>query len=319
MSAAGSQAERRRARAEVGTLKSLDVAPRTHTRYTKAVSKYFRWCDRHQKAFPKTRLGIDALLTEYIETLWQEGDARADASDVLSGIQFFIKPLKGHLREAWHSLGIWQKHEAPDRAWPFGADEVMAMAGFACHDGDVALGASLLAGFTGILRTCEMFSIEAGALEPEPNDNLLLNLGWTKGALRHGAPEHVVLDDAATILLLKAAAKRRQPGDKLVGRSMSTCRRDFSLLVKRLHLKPELRKPYGIRRGGATFHFRSLRNLGLTTTRGRWRHQTTCRIYIDEAAALLSSVKHSWAQKAAISRGQQFLKEALAKLRSRST
>ena len=48
-------------------------------------------------------------------------------------------------------MGIWQKHEVPGRAWPFGAVEDMAKTGHACHDGVVALGARLLAGSTGIL------------------------------------------------------------------------------------------------------------------------------------------------------------------------
>ena len=69
-------------------------------------------------------------------------------------------------------MGIWQKHEAPGRAWPFGAVEDKAKTGLACHDGVVAPGARLLAGFIGILpaagggtkRLVEFFIDEAAAL-----------------------------------------------------------------------------------------------------------------------------------------------------------
>ena len=103
------------------------------------------------------------------------------------------------------------------------------------------------------------------------------------------------------------------PDDKIIGSSAAKFRAGFSSLVRKLGLDPATRKPYGLRRGGATYHFRQLRNLPLTAARGRWRHHNTCKIYIDEAAELMARVKWSQLQLKAIEKGKALLASCVAK------
>ncbi|CAE7472001.1 unnamed protein product [Symbiodinium sp. CCMP2592] len=44
---------------------------------------------------------------------------------------------------------------------------------------------------------------------------------------------------------------------------------------------------YSLRRGGATFHWQRTQNFEAAMLMGRWQEQRTCRIYLDEARALL--------------------------------
>ena len=77
---------------------------------------------------------------------------------------------------------------------------------------------------TGILRTGEMCGIVAGSLEPDGQQGtILLDLGLTKGAQRHGQVEHVVLDGKIAITLMLAAARGQAPGERIFNRSMPEC------------------------------------------------------------------------------------------------
>ncbi|CAE7762207.1 unnamed protein product [Symbiodinium sp. CCMP2592] len=61
----------------------------------------------------------------------------------------------------------------------------------------------------------------------------------------------------------------------------------FQKLVVFLGLEEGTFLPYGLRRGGATFHWQTSQNFEATMIMGRWQDQKTCRIYLDEARALL--------------------------------
>ena len=47
-------------------------------------------------------------------------------------------------------------------------------------------------------------------------------------------------------------------------------------------------KPYSIRRGGATHHFRQHANMPATIVRGRWASSRTARIYIEDGMAQIA-------------------------------
>ena len=55
-----------------------------------------------------------------------------------------------------------------------------------------------------------------------------------------------------------------------------------------LDLEPAVWRPYGLRRGGATHHFRQFGNLETTIFKGRWGSSTTARTYIVEAMSVLA-------------------------------
>ena len=68
--------------------------------------------------------------------------------------------------------------------------------------------------------------------------------------------------------------------------SVPTFRHEFACLVKAVGLAPADYLPYCLRRGGATAFYQRF-GLGRTVVQGRWKDQTTARIYVDDARATL--------------------------------
>ena len=78
-----SQRERAKIRKDLGSLKSLTVQPATRTRYEKARTRFLKYLRDAGIAIPKQKLLMDELVSDYIETLWSQGEGRALASDTL--------------------------------------------------------------------------------------------------------------------------------------------------------------------------------------------------------------------------------------------
>ena len=117
---AGDRARRREMRARLGPLRNNQLKPGTLKRYGDAVNNFFSWMDRMSLPVPPRTGDFDVLLCEYLEHLWQEGDALALAGDTLSGLTHEVKNLKGSLRESW---ALW------DLAVPRAADSGAAALG----------------------------------------------------------------------------------------------------------------------------------------------------------------------------------------------
>ena len=122
------------------------------------------------------------------------------------------------------------------------------MAGVALSVGQRRLAVALLIQFLFFLRTAEIYGLR-------PRDVSCLQTGHVVVALPHT--------------------------------KMQVFRARFQQLVVFLGLEEGTFLPYGLRRGGATFHWQTCQNFEATMTMGRWADQKTCRIYLDEARALL--------------------------------
>ena len=228
---------------------------------------------------PGSTSGTDDLLAEFIEDCWLQGEARSLIGDALSGLQHVGPQLPRGLQDAWRLFGTWSKKEVPTRARPLLPEQVLAMAGFALLDGDVAMAAALLVSFNGLLRAIEVIVQANQATFDFSKGTCHLDLGLTKSGQRAGIAEHVIIDDPEAVLLLGRVLANKPAGVQLQ-RNTAAFRRAFAKLVVRIGASPGRYKPYSLRRGGATHHWRTLGNLGLTTVRGRWRHQTTARTYL---------------------------------------
>ena len=100
--------QRQRLRRSLGTLAQLTVAPATLQRYVIAVERFTAFLDARGTPYPRALRRLDALLSEYIESLWMDGDPKSWAANALSGIQHFIPSSKHHLPsqlEALYNLG----------------------------------------------------------------------------------------------------------------------------------------------------------------------------------------------------------------------
>ena len=82
-----SQEERKKRRAELGTLKSLTVQGSTRVRYDKALEQFWSFLRDEGRRLPDQAHELDQLLCEYLEHLWSEGVGRALASDTVAAVQ----------------------------------------------------------------------------------------------------------------------------------------------------------------------------------------------------------------------------------------
>ena len=73
----GSREERKKQRAEMGSLHSLTVQPRTRERYNRALEGFWAFLRDEGRAVPYNHADLDLLLQQYIEHLWTEGFGRA--------------------------------------------------------------------------------------------------------------------------------------------------------------------------------------------------------------------------------------------------
>ena len=307
----GSAQQRQEQRRAAGTLRSLQHQPATVERYKAVVKFFFDPLEAHGEDLPDSTSGTDDLLAEFIEDCWLQGEARSLIGDVLSGLQHFCPQLRRGLHDAWRLFGTWSKNEVPTRARPLLPEQVLAMAGFALLDGDVAMAAALLVSFNGLLRPIEVMLQANQATFDFARGTCHLDLGLTKKGMRAGIAEHVVIDDPEAALLLGRVLANKPAGAHLQPNWAAAFRRAFAKLVSRIGASPGRYKPYYLRRGGATHHWRTLGNLGLTTVRGHWRHQTTARIYLQYGVQMLEKLRLSPREKQLIALGKRRFEPAV--------
>ena len=289
-------------------MRSLALQPRTLKRYEGAVSLFFAWLEAAREALPATPEAMDEILAEYLEDCWAQGLGRGKAADSLSGLQHFVPSLRRSLKDSWRLLGVWSKNEVPTRVLPLLPDQALAMAGFALSDGDVCMAAAVLVAFNRLLRPSEVMVTRSQRTFDFDQGTCHIELGYAKGGQRSGVPEHVVIDELEGVLLLARAPAHKAPGDFLFPRGVASFRRAFRGLVERIGADPSKVLPYSLRRGGATHHWRTLANLSATCIRGRWRQQTTCRIYIQDGVAMLENLALSASQRRLIAEGKSLLR-----------
>ena len=302
---------RRAQRKQIGRLTDNRVQPRTRQRYREAVAKYMKWLEVEGKEMPSEPSEVEETVCDYIEDLWESGETRRWAGDVLSGLQFEIKALKGHLKEGWTLLGVWQKNEPPTRAIPMSREQAEAMAGEAMREKNWGMAAAYMAGFTELLRPIEIVNILAGdCVFNLEQGTVIVNLGFTKSGKRKGAPEKVVCRDETTTLMLALVLEGRPAGTKLVQGGMASFRMNFASHAAKI--RSEELRPYSLRRGGATYMFGVTGNMSKTTEKGRWANVRTARIYIDEAGVELARKKVSVLAKLKIKLSQKHFRQALS-------
>lgn len=285
------QIERKRERRALGTLKQLVVAPATHKRYLEAVSRFLAFLKMHEYGYPSSFSALDCRVSEFIESLWHNGDPKSFASDCLSGLGHFVPQCKKFLVGSWRLHGSWTRTELPARALPFTPVIVYALAQLAFQKGwpDVAL--LLLLGFDRYARTGELFCAKKADFTWNSScTRLVWSLPLTKGGQRTGAHESLVIDDMWLIGALRNFVANLAPGDLLRSSSPGVMRQRLKSLIADLGL-PHGFQWYSLRRGGASFAFRQSNDLPRVCFIGRWNHIRTARIYITDALAQLTEIQ----------------------------
>ena len=101
--------------------------------------------------------------------------------------------------------------------------------------------------------------------------------------------EAVVLRDPHTIRFIRCFAEALPADMQLLQSSVPDFRQTFEQLLTAVGCNRMGFKPYSLRRGGATMHFRRHQNFEATLLLGRWADSRTARIYLEDAVQTLLS------------------------------
>ena len=289
--ASASKLQRKQDRRQLGSLENLLVTPTTQKRYESALHTFFKWATDEKRSIPNETVHFDLLVSEYLNHLWEEGEGRALGSNTLAALQFKCPHLRKNLPSSWRLLSAWHKKELPMRAPPLTVPLLYSLCGVAMESSQPSFAVAMMVGFYSLLRTGEIAKIQAKDVTINAKaTQAVINLGLTKGGSRQGALEHVVLDFPPAVKMLQACLLNSQPGDYLLP-NIIHFRAAFKLYTDKLGLKEWSFKPYSLRRGGATHHFREHGLLSQTILKGRWLSSKSARIYINDGLATLATLK----------------------------
>eukprot|EP00438_Fugacium_kawagutii_P029680 Skav211484 [mRNA] locus=scaffold2188:226124:230616:- [translate_table: standard] len=304
---AKSKADRKKVRATLGTLSSLTVQPRTRVRYDRALQRFFSYLAEHKLTLPKQRSLLDGIVSDYLESMWAEGEGRSLASDTLAALQDREPYLKGQLVHSWRLLKTWVAHELPNRAPPFTEEVVQTLVGYCNFHNNHVFALSLLLGFYGLLRTGELLSIRNKDIAQASSSSVaVISLGLTKTGQRSGASESVTITEQDTLRRLWQWKTQTAPGTSLCP-APHRWRKSFNQILEQLALDDLHYRPYSLRRGGATFYFQRHGQLDRLLVQGRWQSSRTARIYIDDGLAVLAASQVKLSSRARVFH-QQFLR-----------
>eukprot|EP00435_Cladocopium_sp_Y103_P068329 s726_g31.t1 len=143
----------------MGTLKSLTVQHKTKERYQQSLHDFFTFLKHESLVLPRQREHMDALVSDYLEHVWAQGEGRAMASTFMAALQDYDPKLKNNLPGSWRLMKTWSTHEVPSRAPPMTEAVLRAMVGWAVMHEHHTFALSLLVAFYGLLRTGELLAV----------------------------------------------------------------------------------------------------------------------------------------------------------------
>jgi integrase len=256
--------------------------------------RFFLYLDHEAEPIGQTAAALDLQAARYIEYLWEQGDGKSWATDLLSALVWTSPNLKRQLLTACGLVRAWGIHELPARAPPLPRDAFFALAQALTETGhpDVGLGV-VLAGHC-LLRTGELLNLTWGDVELDATlVRGALNLGITKSGARRGVAESVSITQPWLVAMLYTYRRHhnKQPGDRFISSTSSAFRRVFAAALRILGWQDWGFMPYSLRRGGATELWRATGQLSQVTVRGRWSHPQTARIYVNDGLATLAQMQ----------------------------
>ena len=266
------------------------MQPKTRARYQAARNRFYNFLSSEGIQLPRKRDDLDAILAEYIDWLWLNGEGRGLASDTVAGLQDLDPRLKGHLSLTWRLLKTWHVNEIPNRAPPLPESALFAMVGWAVFHQHHTFALSLMLAFYGLLRTGELFELNSKSIMiTGPTKPAVISLGLTKGGKRAGAAESVTLHVEEVLRRLWHWKKSASPQEFLVPSSYRW-RSLFSECLTALKLTEFSFRPYSLRRGGSTFWFQKHASFDKLLVMGRWQASRTARIYLNEGLAMIAEL-----------------------------
>ena len=228
---------------------------------------------------------MDEQLAEFINSLYQRNRPLYIAGDALSGLKRFYPRLRRHLDLSGMYYKTWVKLIKRRKAIPLTKDIVRGMAVAGLLYGTPDFAAAILIGFASLLRTGEICSIQMKDVRIVHDDMMSVSLSNSKGAVRSGTSESVIIRDPALVQIIRPLKSKFGDEKSLYDGDCPAFRAMYKKAAVFYGLHSERATPHGIRRGGATWHFLFLNSYDLTQALGRWQQARTAKSYIDEAVA----------------------------------
>lgn len=278
-----------RAKARLGlALEDRALTPSTRERYARGVRRVLHLLE----ASPHP---VDEVLADWIEEKYSEGEGVTTIADTLSGLRHFSPNLKGQLKRSWRLFQLWRRLERPRQAPPFPQAFIEALVARAIEEHQFGFGLCLALGFWGMLRTGEFLSITPRQLMQGRKD-LVVQLGLTKTGKRRQQDENIVITHKPTLILAEFFIKERKAlgtmYDPVYTSGNIEFRKQFRAALNFFHFGTQFR-PYSLRRGGATAHFRQSGLMEATLIKGRWATNQAARQYIQEGLSVLAKLSVS--------------------------
>jgi len=167
---------------------------------------------------------------------------------------------------------------------PLHPDLVKAFVVFGILRKDPDFALAIYVCFLALLRGFEILNLSLEDCQSRGPGQLCLILRDTKGArLRNVEFETVTIKDPLVIRILLKCKKEWRV--RLFNKKPSEFYKRYQEAVNFFRLKHPRPTPHGIRRGGASWHFKLHGSFDRTVEHGRWASVGSARIYINEAAA----------------------------------
>lgn len=303
-----SRQHRKVERQKFGSLSSQIVEVKTRARYEECFEK-FRKFHRLQAEFglPEATL-FDEMVGEYVEYLWESGEAKSEASYTLAAIQYFRPQAKSHLPWSWKLAKAWNRIELPTRATPLSPEMVLSFAGQCFRWKQNNMGWLLILGFSMFLRTGEILNLRRkDVILPKGQASPILLLENTKTTKKNFLPlEKLVVDEKICVVALQHLCKSIDPGERLCSYTNYGFRKLWADLLSYFSLEELGYMPYSLRRGGATSAYKAGVSLDVLVTKGRWQHVTTARLYLDQGLQSLAQIALPQATQRKLHQAQQY-------------
>jgi hypothetical protein len=290
-------------------LKYRGIVPKTRQRYERAISTFFNHLSSSSLSLAGSWSDLDGQVSNYIDHMFLEGEPVGYAGDLLSGLSRFVPGSRLRMPTARLWFRNWQREIVRKRALPIPCVVVKGMAGMALALNRRDLAVLLPLSFVCMLRTGELLGMQKRDIAFNPNmSSAVIRLPQTKTSGPN--TEEVVLRDQLLVRALFALVENLRPGDTLYERPRARLGDDLRWLGKLVGFSHKRFTPYSLRRGGATWHFHAFGSLAKTASIGRWKHESTAKIYIDGAAAEWATWQFSPEAQKILERSSSALKAA---------
>ena len=267
-------------------VKYESIRASTVVRYKVAVRKFFAFLAMFHLAIPGSFEDLDSQAGEYINFLYLDDRPLSWANDFLCGLKRLYPRSRRHLDTASSWFRFWQKGTVRHRALALTGELARAMAAIAFLESNRQLGTAILLGFVALLRSGELVALKKEDVTIMQRGAVAaISLPASKGALRSGNPELVLVYDRSVVQLLSALQSELEDGALFFPGGWSKLAEGLRSLARVFGLPGDAITPYSLRRGGATWHFQTYCSYDATQEAGRWQERRTAKIYVDLAVA----------------------------------